>query len=66
MITTVIEALENSKVNFENVGRMGAAKNPLYMIAMQQLNNALEALENVNNPDYVIQEHMFDDVNTGS
>jgi hypothetical protein len=66
MSTTVLEALQNAELNFKNVGRMGAKNNPIYMMAMEQLKNAIEALENGRKPDDVIQENMFADVDTGA
>lgn len=65
MTTTVLDALENAKINFETVGHMGAARHPIYAIAMTQLTNAIKALENGIAPDAVIQENMFGEVNTG-
>lgn len=44
-MTTILEALENSEMNFETLGRMGMAQNPIYQIAMSQLKNSIEALE---------------------
>ena len=64
MSTTVHEALLNAQINFQNLGRMGAAGNPLYMIAMEQLNNGLEAIDNGMILDDVIQEHLGADVKT--
>ena len=66
MSTTVLEALQNAELNFKTVGRMGAKNNPIYMVAMEQLKNAIEALENGKKPDEVIQENMFADVDTGA
>jgi hypothetical protein len=65
MSTTVLEALQNAELNFKNVGRMGAKNNPIYMMAMEQLKNAIKALENGKKPDEVIQENMFAEVDTG-
>lgn len=62
MSTTVLEALENAKVNFENARRMPA----IFPIAMEQLENAIEALENGKGAYDMIQEHMFADVDTGA
>jgi hypothetical protein len=64
MSTTVIDALMNAKVNFETLGRMGARNNPIYMIALEQLSNAIEALENGKAPDDIIQEHVGAHVDT--
>lgn len=64
MSTTVLEALEGAQINFGNVLKMGAGKNPIFMIAMEQLNNAITAISNGKGLDDVIQESMFDEVNT--
>lgn len=61
MSTTVIEALENAKANFETAKILPGA----FQLAMEQLENAIEALENGLGADDIIQEHMFGDVNTG-
>ena len=66
MSTTVLEALQNAELNFKTVGSMGAKNNLIYMIAMEQLKNAIEALEHGKKPDEVIQENMFADVDTGA
>lgn len=66
MSTTVLEALQNAKVNFETVGRMGGNFNPIYLIAIEQLNNGIEALENGKGADDIIQEAMLGDVDTGA
>jgi len=66
MATTILDALQNAKVNFETIGRMGLKNNPIYMIAMEQLGNAVTALENGKGPDDIIQEHIFGEVNTGA
>lgn len=44
-MTTALEALQNARINFENLGRMGLGKNPLYLIAMEQLSNGIGVLE---------------------
>lgn len=64
MSTTVLEALENAKFNFEQMRKFNH-KNPIYVMAMEQLNNAIKALGNDLSPHAIIQEHMFDQVNTG-
>ncbi|WP_133719034.1 hypothetical protein [Methylocaldum gracile] len=66
MSTTVLDALQNAQINFETIGKMGAKNNPIFMIAMNQLKNAITALENDKGPDDVIQDHMFGDVDTGA
>ena len=64
MSTTVLGALQNAKINFETIGRFGASGNPIFMIAMEQLNNAIAALESGAAPDKVIQEHVLGEVDT--
>lgn len=67
MSTTVLDALQNAQINFETVGRMtGGNRNPIFGIAMEQLNNAIAAIENGKSPDDVIQENMFGEVNTAA
>ena len=66
MSTTVFSALQNAQINFEIIGKMGAKNNPIFMIAMDQLNNAITALENDKGPYDVIQEHMFGEVDAGA
>lgn len=63
-MTTVLDALRNAQYNFENVGRMGGNANPFFVIALDQLTNAVEALENDKKPSDVLQENMFSDVKT--
>ena len=63
MSTTVLEALQNAKINFETIKMMLPA-HPIYDMALEQLSNGLKALENDMSPNDVIQENMFDDVNT--
>lgn len=66
MSTTVIEALENAKMNFETIGTMsGLSGHPIYMMALEQLKNGVESLENGLSPDDVIQENMMAPVDTG-
>lgn len=65
MSTTVIDALHNAKINFETLGNMGLSKNPFFVIAMEQLKNGIEALDNGLNADDVIQGHIFGEVDTG-
>ena len=62
MSTTVIEALENAKANFETAKILPT----IFPLAMEQLENAIEALENGLGADDVIQENMFGEVNTGA
>lgn len=65
MSTTVFDALQNAQANFEPVGKLGAKNNPIFMIAMDQLNNAIAAVNNNKSLDYVIKEHIFGEVDTG-
>jgi len=43
-----IEILECAKINFENLVKMnpGIARHPMYMIAMEQLENGIKLIEN--------------------
>lgn len=59
MSITVLECLQNAKINFENLGRVGINNHPFYVIAMDQLENAIEALENDRGADFVLQDHLF-------
>ena len=65
MSTTVLEALMNARCNFETLGKRGLGGNPIYMIAFEQLNNGITALENGKAPTDIIQENIADDVNVG-
>jgi len=60
MSTTVIECLENAKCNFETARSLPA----IYPMAMEQLENAITALENGFAAGDIIQENAFGDVNT--
>jgi len=64
MSTTVLEALQNAKVNFENLGSMAGflKTHPLYMIGMEQLKNGVEALEEGKESNFVLQSGMFEDI----
>lgn len=55
MSTTVLDALENAKINFENARTMGAIGKPIYDMAVEQLSNAIKALENGMGADDIIQ-----------
>lgn len=59
MSTTVLEALQNAHLNFTTLGKMGAARNPIFMLALEQLSNGIESLEHSKNLCDVIQEHPF-------
>ena len=58
MSTTVLEALQNARSNFKTIGKMGAKDNPIFMIAMDQLNNVIAELENDKGPNDLIQDHV--------
>jgi len=62
MATTVLEALEGAKINFENLGRMGLENNPFFRLAMNQLKNGVEALENGKHPNDVLQEEFLGEI----
>lgn len=64
MSTTVLEALQNAQMNLQTVEKMGFNK-MLFDLAMEQLGNGIKALENGKEPDEVIQENMFSDVDVG-
>lgn len=64
-MTTVIDALRNAQLNFTTIGRMGASRSPIFVIAMQQLENGIQALENGKAPNDVLQENLLSDVDTG-
>ena len=49
MSTTVLEALQNSQINFHNFERTMHTPHPFFVIAKGQLDNAIKALENVEN-----------------
>lgn len=65
MSTTVLDALEGAKINFETLGRFGLSANPIYIIAIGQLTNGIAALRNGRAPRDVIQESIADDVDVG-
>ena len=67
MSTTVFDALSNARTNFKTIGqKMGADSNIIFIIAMEQLTNAITALENGKSPDDVIQEHIAAPVDVGT
>ena len=66
MSTTVFDALQNARTNFKTIGRLWADSNPIFIIAMEQLTNAITALENGKAPDDVIQEHIAAPVDVGT
>jgi len=59
-MTTVLEALLNAQANFETSKILPG----LFPIAMEQLSNAINALEDGMTADDVIQETLLDDVKT--
>ena len=65
MSTTVLEALQSAQINFGTLAKLGLKVHPIYFLAMDQLNNALQAIENNKSLNSVIQEHMFGEVDTG-
>ena len=62
MSTTVLEVLLNAQINFQDAGRMGCNHNPIFLMAMDQLNNGIAAIENGKTLNYIIQENVADDV----
>ena len=64
MSTTVFEALQNAQANFATLGGMGLSANPFFIIAKEQLDNAIEALDNGLELNDLIQEHAFGEVTT--
>lgn len=60
MSTTVREALMNAQINLSNADNF-ASPYPMMMIAKDQLDNAMKALENGMDLDDVIQESMLDE-----
>jgi hypothetical protein len=63
-MTTVLEALQNAQINLTTVGSAGANRHPIFAVAMGQLSNAIEALENGCGPEHVLQDGLGADVNT--
>jgi len=45
-MVTILDALLNAQINFKTIGKMGLSSNPIYLITSDQLNNAIQALEN--------------------
>lgn len=66
MSTTVLEALQNAQFNFETLGNSGLKTNGIFLIAKDQLDNAIEALKNGKAVDDVLQEHLGKTVDTGA
>lgn len=62
MSTTILDALLNCQHNFKTLRSMGLCCNPLYIIGMSQLSNAIDALKNGRESDFVIQESLVDEV----
>ena len=63
MSTTVLEALYNAQANLRIFEKQLNQSLP-YKIAMEQLNNAIEALENEMNANDVIQDDIFGEIKT--
>lgn len=63
---TVLECLMNAQVNFNNVRRMGF-RDPIFEIAMKQLNNGIKALGAGRMPDDLIEDSPSspDEANSG-
>ena len=66
MSTSVIDALRNAQCNFETIGKFGFSQNAIFIIAMEQLNNGITALENGMMADDIIQENVMSEVNTNA
>lgn len=66
MSTTVLDALLNAQINFKNAEDMQPAlqRNPVFKIATNQLNNALEAIKNDMSLDDIIQESLGSEIKT--
>ena len=64
MSTTVLDALRNAKINFETICRRGMLIDPVFVIALEQLSNAVSALEKGRASDYVIQENIASEIKT--
>ena len=45
-MVTILDALLNAQINFKTIGKIGLSSNPIYLITSDQLNNAIQALEN--------------------
>ncbi len=63
-MTTILDALQNAQCNLETLGRLGAKSHPIFLVALDQLSNAIKALENGKAPNDVLQERLFGDVET--
>ena len=62
MSTTVLESLQKCQCNLTTLGQMGLKSNPIFAIALEQLENAIEALENGREADFVIQDSLMSDI----
>lgn len=60
MSTTVHEALLSAQLNFQTMSKMapGLSAHPIWQIAMEQLSNALTAIDNGRDLNFVIQDGM--------
>jgi len=61
MSTTVLDALLNAQASFETAKQLPQ----IFPLAMDQLNNAIEAIENGKGANDVIQDNMLGEVDTG-
>lgn len=65
MSTTVLDALMNAQINLQNLAKQAFIdKHPFFVIGMDQLGNAIEALENGMSPHDTLQESLFSEVKT--
>lgn len=44
-MTTVMDALRNAQFNLQTLGKAGAKSNPIFAIALEQLTNAIQSIE---------------------
>ena len=53
MSVSILEVLLNAQVNFDNVATFNpsVARDPMFMIATEQLRNGIEALESGQSPE---------------
>ena len=58
MSTTVLEVLENAQINFRTFCNLNktVALQPIFIIALEQLDNGIKALQKGHKPDHIIQE----------
>ena len=60
MSVTIFEILENAEINFSNIGRC-YLENPIYLIAISQLRNAIKQLRNGKEPDDIFDEDLMEE-----